>query len=111
MLYGLFALLATWLGAAGFALLATLFVVLSLRSGDKRRWGRRATLSILAVAVFLLPTFLLDRLDEATKQLLDERALVGVGVLTVLFALGVFAIGRSGSRPARLAPAPARPGE
>jgi hypothetical protein len=96
VLYGLFALLATWLCAAGYALLATVFIVLSLRTGDKRRWGRRAALSIGAVLVFLLPTLLLERLDQAQKQQLDDRAFAGVGALALVFALGVFAIGRAG---------------
>jgi hypothetical protein len=94
MLYGLYALLLTWLGAAVFGLLATLFVVLSLKTGDKRRWGRRASLSIGGVFLFMLPTFCLDALDRETKEALDERALVGVLAVGAVLGAGLFTIGR-----------------
>jgi hypothetical protein len=100
MLYGLYALLLTWLGAAVFAILATLFVALSLKTGDKHRWGRRASLSIGGVCLFMLPTFLLDSFDSETKEALDERALLVVLAVGAALGAGVFAIGRGGRHPA-----------
>jgi hypothetical protein len=74
-LEGLIAVLLMWSMAAGYAALALVFCVLSLRTGRKHLWGRRMIVSIGLAGALGLAGSQIHRLPIEARNALDEANL------------------------------------